>query len=166
MKLNRPAWLGTSAAAPRPRPVARRRTQLLAAGAIGVGAVIAFALPAGAAVVNQSPPAPVLKLGKTATLEANGAVVFAPVTITCPAGTSQYLTVAVTENVAGGFIASGAASLDVDCTGQSQTVRLAVTPTQRAFTKGVAFGQASIDVCGPYSCKPLRDQHEIQIVKS
>jgi hypothetical protein len=143
----------------------RQHTQLFAAGAVGLGAVVAFALPAGAAVVRQSPPAPVLKLGKTATLEANGAVIFPSVKFTCPAEQEAYVTVQVTEAVAGGFIASGSASTNVDCTGGRQTLSLAVSPSQRAFTKGVAFGQASIDLC-VYSCGALRDQHEIQIVKS
>ncbi|HEY2674558.1 MAG TPA: hypothetical protein VGJ07_29840 [Rugosimonospora sp.] len=145
----------------------RRHAQLLAVSAIGLGAAVAFALPAGAAVISKSPPAPVLKLGTTATLEANGAVVFAPVKITCPVGSKAYENVTVTENVAGGFIASGSGGSNdsIACTGLQQTISQAVTPTQRAFTKGVAFGQAYLNVCGPQTCQTLTDQRVIQIVK-
>ena len=145
----------------------RRRTLMLASGAIGLGAAVAFALPAGAAVVNQSPPTPVLKLGATATLKANGAVVFAPVRITCQPGANAFLGVTVTEAVNGGFIASGTGVTDsIPCTGSPQSISQAVTPSQRAFTKGVAFAQARVDVCNSVGCATeVNDQRIIQIVK-
>jgi hypothetical protein len=144
----------------------RRHTQLLAASAIGLGAVVAFALPAGAAVISKSPPAPVLKLGTTATLEANGAVVFAPVKFTCPVGSTGYESVTVTEAVEGGLIASGSGGTDpIPCTGRQQNINQSVTPTQRAFIKGAAFGQAYLNVCGPQGCQVVRDERVIQIVK-
>ncbi|GAA5180550.1 hypothetical protein GCM10023322_13100 [Rugosimonospora acidiphila] len=144
----------------------RRHTLLLASGAVALGATVAFALPAGAAVVDQSPPAPVLKLGATANLQANGAVVFVPVKVTCQPGASAYLSVTVTENVGGGFIASGSGSTDsLTCTGHSQTVNEAVVPTQRAFAKGVAFAQTQMSVCGSVDCARASDQRVIQIVK-
>jgi hypothetical protein len=136
-----------------------------AAGVVGLGAVLAFALPAGAAVSAQSPPDASVRLGGQATLDANGAVVFAPVTIACRSGLSAYLTVRVTENV-GGFIASGDASVpDVRCTGGKAKFTATVTPTQRAFRKGVAFGQAFLTVCDPNGCKTLVDQRNVDIVK-
>jgi hypothetical protein len=66
--------------------------------------------------------------------------------------------------VAGRFIASGTGGTSVDCTGRPQSISQAVTPTQRAFARGVAFGQAHLDVCGN-SCESVLDQHVIQIVK-
>lgn len=43
-------------------------------------------------------------------------------------------------------------------------IRVAVTPTQQAFKKGVAFGQAVIQVCD-FGCQNVTDAHDIQIVK-
>jgi hypothetical protein len=142
----------------------RPRTQLIAAGVVGLGAALALALPAGAAVVNASPGAPVLKLGSTATLQANGAAVFSTFKITCQPGASVYASVTVAENVAGGFIASGSGSPDsVNCTGRAQTIQQSVIPTQRAFAKGVAFGSAHATVCGSGNCYAVSDEHEIQL---
>jgi len=138
---------------------------LVGAAVIGVGAVLAFAVPAGAAVSAQSPPSASVRLGAKATLDANGAVVFAPVTIACRTGSSAFLTVRVTENV-GGQIASGETSVfGAECTGGKVKLTAAVTPTQRAFRKGVAFGQAYLSVCDPFSCQLLVDQHNVDIVR-
>jgi hypothetical protein len=140
------------------------RFPLVAGAAIGVGAVLAFALPAGAAVSvqSQSPPVAAVKLGSTARLDANGAVVFAPVKVTCSPGSYAFLTVAVTENV-GNAIASGQRSLQVPCDGTQQSLSVSVTPTQKPFRKGVAFGSADLQVC-EYSCVLVRDEHNIDIV--
>jgi hypothetical protein len=145
----------------------RRRASWLPAAAIGAGAAAAFALPAGAAVSlqSQSPPVQAVSLGDQATLDANGAVVFAPVKVVCAPGTSAWLTVTVAENV-GGFIASGSASQQVDlCSGTTQQLTVAVIPSQRAFRKGVAFGQATLNFCDFNGCHNAVDQHNIEIVK-
>ena len=147
--------------------VTRPRLPWVAAVAIGAGAALAVALPAGAAVsvASQSPPVQSVKLGNQATLDANGAVVFAPVQVVCSPGDLAFLTVSVTENV-NGFIASGSTSTSGQtCDGTTQKLRLAVVPTQRAFRKGVAFGQAFLEVCGSSGCRNVADQHNIQIVK-
>jgi N-acetylmuramic acid 6-phosphate (MurNAc-6-P) etherase len=143
----------------------RPRLRLVAALAIGGGAVLALALPAGAAVsvASQSPPVQVLTLGKTATLDANGAVVFAPVTVACPPDAQAFLSVSVTERV-GNSITSGSVGIQATCTGTPQRLTVAVIPTQAPFKKGVAFGSASLDVCD-YTCQHVVDQHDIQIVK-
>jgi len=142
----------------------KTRLSLVAAGAIGLGAAVAFALPAGAAVSTQSPPLGSLSLGNTATLDANGAVVFAPLTVACRPGASAYLELDVTEAV-GDAIASGSTSERIDaCTGGRQKLKEAVTPTQKPFRKGVAFARARLDACDPTGCKTLTDQHNIQIV--
>jgi hypothetical protein len=141
---------------------------LIAAGAMGVGAVLAFALPAGASVSvqSQSPPAGTVKLGQKATLQANGAVVFAPVKVTCRPGSYTQLTVLVAENV-NGNIASGTTYTQVDpCTGQPQSMQIAVVPTQKAFKAGLAWGQATLQTCNQNGeCRTAVDQHEITIVK-
>jgi hypothetical protein len=143
------------------------RLALIAAGAIGVGAAVALAVPAGAAVSlqSQSPPVAAVSLGNKATLDANGAVVFAPVRFNCAPGASATLQVKVTENV-GNAIASGSAYEQIDlCTGAVQRITVAVTPDQRPFKRGVAFGQAWLTSCNQFTCKTFRDFHNIQIVK-
>jgi hypothetical protein len=142
----------------------RGRLRLIAVGLIGLTAALAFAVPAGAAVVSKSAPTAALVLGNKATLDANGAVVFASVKVSCTPGKTTYLSVTVTENV-GGFIASGTGNATAPCKGHNVTTSIAVTPTQRAFAKGVAFGQAELSVCGGAGCDELLDQHNIQIVK-
>ena len=147
--------------------VTRPRLPWLAAVAIGAGAALAVTLPAGAAVslASQSPPVQSVQLGNQATLDANGAVVFAPVKVVCAPGSQAYLSVTVAENV-NGFIASGTASTEVQpCDGTTQSLRMAVIPNQRAFKKGLAFGQASLSICDFNGCRNIVDQHNIQIVK-
>jgi hypothetical protein len=139
---------------------------LIAAGAIGVGAALAFGLPAGAAVSvqSQSPPTSTVKLGKTARLDANGAVVFAPVKVTCRPGSFTQLSVTVAENV-GGNIASGTTFTEISpCTGTQQKLQIAVIPTQKAFRAGTAFGQATLQSCTDI-CRTTVDQHTITITK-
>jgi hypothetical protein len=143
-----------------------KKYSLFAGAAVGVGAVLAFALPAGASVSvqSQSPASGTVKLGNNARLDANGAVVFPSVRITCQPGSFTTLTVAVTENVKGD-IARGVRSQSIDCTGGVQKFDLAVTPTTKAFVKGVAFGQAELDVCTS-DCRSYFDEHNVNIVKN
>jgi hypothetical protein len=92
-------------------------------------------------------------------------VVFAPVKVVCAPGTSAWLTVTVAENV-GGFIASGTAGQQVElCSGTTQPLTVAVIPSQRAFRKGLAFGQATLNFCDFTGCHTAVDQHNIQIVR-
>jgi hypothetical protein len=54
------------------------------------------------------------------------------------------------------------------CDGTVQQVRVVVVPTQRAFKKGPAVGQATLMVCTGQipTCQPdLVDRRAIQIVK-
>jgi hypothetical protein len=141
------------------------RFPLIAALAVSAGAVVAFALPAGAAVSlqSQSPPVAAVKLGDRAKLDAKGAVVFPTVKVTCSPGSFAQLTVQVTEAV-GNDIASGSTSQEIEpCTGKVQNLTIAVTPTNHPFRKGVAFGQAWLTVCS-FGCHTFRDEHNIQIV--
>jgi hypothetical protein len=133
--------------------------------AIAVGALLAFTLPAGAAVSlqSESPPSTMVTLGATARLDAKGAVVFVPVTVICQPALFAELTVTVTQK-AGGDIASGTAFTDITCTGSVQTLEVAVTANQTAFKKGVAFGEARLIVCS-FECQTATDQHTIEIVR-
>jgi hypothetical protein len=144
----------------------RIRFPVITALAIGVGAVFALALPAGASVSlqSQSPPVAAVKLGNQAKINAKGAVVFPTVKVTCPPGSFAQLTVQVTETV-GNNIASGATSEEIEpCTGTVQKLTVAVTPINHPFRKGVAFGQAWLTVC-TFNCHTFRNQHNIQLVK-
>jgi hypothetical protein len=140
---------------------------LVATAAIGVGAALAFAMPASAGVnlQSESPGVGVLDLGKRARLDANGAVVFAPVTVACAPGTTAYLTVKVTQAI-GDSIASGQKSRSVSpCNGQKKKVELSITPTQRPFRTGVAYGEAELSVCNYYTCTTLYDEHLVTITR-
>ncbi|RKR91230.1 hypothetical protein BDK92_5623 [Micromonospora pisi] len=145
----------------------RFRASTLALLAIAAGAVLAFALPAGAAVSvqSESPSVAVLNLGGKARLDANGAVVFAPVKVACTPGSYTTVSVEVTQAVGNG-IAKGEKTLDIrTCTGDEQKLNVAVTPDQRPFRKGVAFGSATLQVCDNRGCKTVYDEHNIEIVK-
>jgi hypothetical protein len=142
----------------------RTRALLIATAAIGLGAAVALAIPAGAAVSlqSESPPVAAVVLGNTAKLGAKGAVIFVPVSVTCPAGATGFLSVQVTEK-SGGNIATGGNGQEVTCTGSVQQLTLPVTANQEPFKKGVAFGEAQLSIC-QFFCDTFRDSHEIQIV--
>ncbi|MEV4629703.1 hypothetical protein AB0J90_25900 [Micromonospora sp. NPDC049523] len=147
--------------------MSRFRASALALVAIAVGGVIAFALPAGAAVSvqSESPSVAVVSLGAKARLDANGAVVFAPVKVACTPGGSAYLVVEVTQAVGNG-IAKGEKVFTVpECTGDQQKINVAVTPDLKPYRKGVAFGSARLDVCDQTGCKSVYDERKIEIVK-
>lgn len=130
--------------------------------AVATGAVLAFAMPAGAALSlqSQSPPQAQVQIGKTASLVANGAAVFTAINVVCAPGNYASLVVSVTQAV-GNTIASGQTQREVSpCTGRPQKLSVAVTPTQRPFVKGVAFGQAELYT---YS-GAVRDERVIRIV--
>ncbi len=135
----------------------------LAGLGITAAAVGAFAMPAGAAVSVQSssPPAISVRLGK-GTVAANGAVVFTGTRVTCARGATADLSVTVTEAV-GNDIASGSGYTSVSCTGNVQSVTVAVTPTQHPFRKGTAFGQARLTFCSTVRCLEASDERVIQI---
>jgi hypothetical protein len=149
----------------------RPRLRALAAAAIGAGAALALVLPAGAdvSVASQSPPVSLVQLDNQATVDSNGAVT-ASVRIDCspvPYYSFRHLSVSVTEKV-NGAIASGTTAIDIEsCDGAALQLPVAVMPTQRPFKKGVAFGQASLQLCQyQYAvCITMSDQHDIQIVK-
>jgi hypothetical protein len=142
------------------------RLPLVTLGALAAGATLAVALPAGAAVSVQSESAPVkaLSLGDTARLDAKGAVVFTPMTVTCMPGRTAYLSVGITQSIGSG-IATGAAGREVPCTGTPQEIQVSVTPADRAFHIGTAYGEASALACNRYGCSRLFDEHVIRIVR-
>jgi archaeosine-15-forming tRNA-guanine transglycosylase len=138
----------------------------LAGAGIAAVAIGALALPAGAAVSvqSQSPSVPLVSLADTATLDAKGAVVFAPVEVTCTPGATAYLEVIITQK-AGGKVAKGGVDYSFTCTGAVQQVQATVTANGQVYKQGVAFGQASIDVCDYANCYSAADEHNIQITR-
>jgi hypothetical protein len=130
--------------------------------AVAAGAVLAFAMPAGAALSlqSESPPQGQVQIGKTASLVANGAAVFTAINVVCAPGNYATLSVTVTQAV-GNTIASGQTQREVSpCTGRPQKLSVAVTPTQRPFVKGTAFGQAVLYT----NTGTARDERVIRIV--
>jgi hypothetical protein len=146
----------------------RKTRQLVTAAAIGIGAAAALALPASAGVQlhSESPSVAIVSLDRTAYLDADGAVVFAPVKLSCTPGSYTQLTVLVSQNV-GGAIASGETTERIEpCTGKPQSIEVDVIPTQKPFKVGIAYGSAKLQVCdsvGP--CKTVRDRHNVRIVR-
>jgi hypothetical protein len=130
--------------------------------AVAIGAVLAFAMPAGAALSlqSQSPPQAQVQIGRTASLQANGAAVFTAVNVVCAPGSYATLTVRVTQAVRD-TIASGETHREVQpCTGRPQKLSVAVTATQRPFVRGIAFGQAALYT----QYGSARDEKTIRIV--
>ena len=68
----------------------------------------------------------------------------------------------ITEAV-GDNIAAGQQSIDVTCTGASQTITLDVTPAEHPFKKGVAWGSAELQVYSPNDALAARDSHTVQL---
>jgi hypothetical protein len=133
--------------------------------AIGLGAGLAFGIPALPAVGQVSPPSIVsVEVGDTATLVARGAAVLVPVEVRCPAGTAfGSVNVEVTQR-AGSRIASGfGGTSDFVCTGATQVVHVLVNAQDQAFKKGPAVAEASLFVCGDFGCASVGDTEEISI---
>jgi hypothetical protein len=137
--------------------------------AVVVGAVLAVAVPAGAAVQvqSESPSGAVVNLRNTATLGARGAVITVPVVSICPAGVTATVGAEVTQRVGNG-IAAGSAYESITCTGERQTTRLKVTASAsgKPFKAGVAFGEAYLNFFDPrFGFVEVDDAHNITIVK-
>lgn len=143
-----------------------KRNVLRLLAAIAVGGGLAFAIPALPAVGQVSPPSVLsVEVGDEATLVARGAAVLVPVEIRCPAGSTGFLSVRVTQR-AGSRIASGSGgTTDFVCTGATQTVDVLVHAQGQAFKKGPAVAEASLSVCGGFFCEFVTDTENIDIAR-
>ena len=143
-----------------------KRNVLRLFAAIAVGGGLAFAIPALPAVGQVSPPSVLsVEVGDEATLVARGAAVLVPVEIRCPAGSTGFLSVRVTQR-AGSRIASGSGgTTDFVCTGATQTVDVLVHAQGQAFKKGPAVAEASLSVCGGFFCEFVTDTENIDIAR-
>jgi hypothetical protein len=123
----------------------------LGVAALAVGGVLAFAVPAGAAVnlQSESPGAPTIKIAKDAKLKANGAATVVTLTVTCPAGWYFSTEVSVTQTV--GSITTGGRNhtSEATCTGAAQKVKVPVTASPAPFKVGVAYALGDLTVRSP-----------------
>ena len=148
----------------RQRPWAR----LAAAVAGGVG--LALTAPVLAAIGQVSPPAPVLEIGPTARLVAQGAAVAVPVrvVVTCPEGGVASISVRVVQSVGFEVAHAFGSENDIPCTGTEQVVEVFATSEDFTFRAGPAFATANLFCGGPFpfpgeSCS-ASDNREITIV--
>ena len=143
----------------------RRSLPLLA---IGLGGGLALTIPALPAVGTHSPPEVIsVEVGDEATIVARGAAVRVPVEVTCPAGSTAFVSAGVTQR-AGSRIASGFGSTSIVCTGGSQTVEVTANAqgSGQAFKKGSAVADATVSVCQSFlGCTSVSDSETIQIVR-
>ncbi|MGI8808258.1 MAG: hypothetical protein ACR2KK_10520 [Acidimicrobiales bacterium] len=123
----------------RQRPWAR----LLAAVGGGIG--LALTAPMLAAVGQISPPEPVLEIGATGRLVAQGAAVAIPVRVivTCPAGGEARVSVRVVQAV-DREVARAFGGTEVPCTGTPQDVEVFASSDNLTFRQGPAFASASL----------------------
>lgn len=132
--------------------VTTRKFRIVGA-AVLVGGMAALAVPGSAAVaVLSSPQFWQVQIGPTATLQARGAAVSVPLTLTCPAGSFASLDVTLTQRV-GNKSVTGSRSTSPQCTGQEQALVLNITAQSgsRTFKTGQAFAEATIFGCN-YAC--------------
>lgn len=141
-----------------------RSTRSLAAIAVLAGALTAAFLPWSSAVALLSPPDGIaVTVLSPAALQAKGAAVVVPVSVTCPQGQTGSLQLSLTQR-AGNTVVSGSQFTTVACTGAPQQVSVTVVaqPGGRAFKKGQAFAEASLFSCG-YVCVNVTDSRTIQV---
>jgi hypothetical protein len=141
----------------------------LGAGALAVGAVLAFAVPAGAAVNLQSESngTSAIKIVKQAKIKAKGAATIVTVNITCPAGSTYQLSVDVTQTVSPTTTTHGSGYVNNQvCTGGTEKVKVPVTSSGAPFKEGVAYAVGRADVYSPFGYVNLNTGREIVNVAS
>ncbi|MEV4140689.1 hypothetical protein AB0J72_52055 [Dactylosporangium sp. NPDC049742] len=119
--------------------------------ALAVGGVLAFAVPAGAAVnlQSESPGHGTVKIAKQAQLKAKGAATVVTLNVSCPAGWVFTGYVSVTQAV--GNITTGGSNRtsEIACTGYTQKVKVPVTASPAPFKVGDAYALGEIQVRSP-----------------
>jgi hypothetical protein len=141
----------------------------LGAGALALGAVLAFALPAGASVNLQSESSggSILKIAKNAQIKAKGAATVVTLTLTCPAGARAQVAVDVAQAVNGNTVVRGSGyANDVTCTGGAQKLKIAVLAGPAPWKLGVAYAVGHADIYGNGYYAHLDTDREIVNVQS
>ncbi|MGI5521912.1 hypothetical protein ACQEUX_13325 [Micromonospora sp. CA-259024] len=147
--------------------VRRIRRPLIAVGLAAAGATLALApsasasAPLRAAAAVDGAPLTAVALTGTGKIDASGAAVFVPVTLTCSQRTSVDLTVKVAQAI-GDTVRTGTTTRKVVCDATTQKVRIAVTATERPFAPGVAFGVVTGNSCDAL-CNSLTDEHRFEL---
>jgi len=136
--------------------------------AVTGGAGLALAAPMLSAVGQVSPPGPVLSIGPTARLVAQGAAVAVPVrvVVTCPAGANPDVSVQVVQAVGREVAHAFGNSSDIPCTGTPQTLEVFATSQDFRFFPGEAFVVARLFACfsGPFGDCIVQAEREVQII--
>ncbi|GAA3249423.1 hypothetical protein ACFO1B_52830 [Dactylosporangium siamense] len=125
----------------------------LGVAALAVGGVLAFAVPAGAAVnlQSESPGALAIKITKNAQIKANGAATIVTLTVTCPTNWVFTADVSVTQTV-GSITTSGRGyTYEAPCTGAAQKVKIPVTASPAPFQLGVAYALGNLSARNLYN---------------
>ncbi|TNH29276.1 hypothetical protein FHG89_13090 [Micromonospora orduensis] len=147
------------------------RRPLVATGLVAAAATLAFtpsasaSVPLRAAAQADGGALTAITLGTTGKLDANGAAVFVPVTLTCSKATEFDVTIKVAQAV-GETMRAGTTVRRVTCAATTQEVRIAVIPVERPFARGVAFGVVSASSCDPGpACTTLTDEHRFDLAR-
>jgi hypothetical protein len=101
-------------------------------------------------------------VGDEGRVVAKGAAVIVPVEVACEAGEHGFFDVRLTQ-ARGRHVATGFGFEEVDCTGTTQVVEVLVSANDGAFKKGVAVAEASLFVCGEFSCDMVEDTEVIRL---
>ncbi|GAA2388133.1 hypothetical protein [Dactylosporangium salmoneum] len=123
----------------------------LGVGAVALGAVLAFAVPAGAAVNLQSESngTATVKIAKNAQLKAKGAVTIVTLNVTCPLGSHFSVYADVSQTISPSATTHGSGSLyNQACTGTAQKVKVTVPASPAPFIPGVAYATGHLEVYG------------------
>lgn len=148
----------------------RQRPWARLAAAVGGGVGLALTAPVLAAIGQVSPPAPVLEIGPTARLVAQGAAVAVPVrvVVTCPDGGQANVSIRVVQSVGYEVAHAYGNENEILCTGTQQVVEVFATSEDFTFRPGPAFATANLFCGGPFpfpggQCSAT-DNREITIV--
>ena len=120
--------------------------------AVGGGVGLALMAPVLAAIGQVSPPAPVLEIGPTARLVAQGAAVAVPVrvVVTCPDGGEANVSIRVVQSVGREVAHAFGGENGIPCTGTQQILEIFATSEDFTFRPGPAFASANLFCGGPF----------------
>ena len=130
----------------------RQRPWARLAAAVGGGVGLALTAPVLAAIGQVSPPAPVLEIGPTARLVAQGAAVAVPIRIvvTCPDGGEASVSIRVVQSIGREVAHAFGNENGIPCTGTQQVLEVFATSDDFTFQPGPAFASANLFCGGPF----------------
>jgi hypothetical protein len=137
--------------------------------AVGGGVGLALMAPVLAAIGQISPPAPILQIGPTARLVAQGAAVAVPirVVVTCPDGGEANINIRVVQSVGFEVAHAFGSESGISCIGTQQVIDVFATSEDFTFRPGPAFVTANLFCAAPFpgpgQCSAT-DNREITIV--